>query len=71
MVANVGGADRVIRIIVGIVFLVLGIFALEAVLSVIFIILGVLALLTGLFRYCPGYLPFKFSTGEAKKTGLS
>lgn len=67
MVANVGGVDRAFRIIIGLIFLILGIFVFKSALSVIFIILGALALLTGIIRFCPGYLPFKFSSVPVKK----
>jgi hypothetical protein len=65
MQANVGGIDRAIRIVVGL-----------ALLSLFFVLdgnarwwglAGVAMLVTGLIRWCPAYLPFGFSTGEAKR----
>lgn len=60
MEANVGGADRVVRIVVGI-----------ALLSLFFLLegnarwwglVGVVLIATGLLRWCPAYLPFGFKT---------
>ena len=60
MEANVGGADRVVRIVVGI-----------ALLSLFFLLegnarwwglVGVVLLATGLLRWCPAYLPFGIKT---------
>jgi hypothetical protein len=60
MEANVGGADRVLRIVVGI-----------ALLSLFFLLegnarwwglVGVVLLATGLLRWCPAYLPFGIKT---------
>jgi hypothetical protein len=60
MEANVGGADRVVRIVVGI-----------ALLSLLFLLegnarwwglVGVVLIATGLLRWCPAYLPFGIKT---------
>jgi len=58
MKQNVGGIDRVLRIVLGIVLI-----------SLVFIgpktqwgWLGLLPLVTGLVNFCPAYFPFKFST---------
>jgi hypothetical protein len=60
MEANVGGADRVVRIVVGI-----------ALLSLFFLLegnarwwglVGVVLVATGLLRWCPAYLPFGIKT---------
>lgn len=64
MKENVGGADKVMRIIVGL-----------ALLSLVFVLegnarwwglVGLLPLLTGITGYCLAYLPFGIST---KKSG--
>jgi hypothetical protein len=65
MKANVGGIDRTLRIAVGIALL----------LAVVFVdgplrwwgLAGILPLLTGLFRFCPAYLPFGASTCDTVK----
>jgi len=57
MKCNVGGPDRFLRILAGIVIVSLGI-VYESWLGVI----GVVPLLTGITGWCPAYLPFKIST---------
>jgi len=63
MVRNVGGTERVIRLVVG-GYLVLGAFFLDlptwgtATLSVV----GIVALLTGTVGYCPAWTVFGLNT---------
>jgi hypothetical protein len=53
MKANVGGCDRVLRIIFGLVLLALGLFVFKSgVLMIVFVVFGALIFLTGLFRFC-------------------
>ncbi|MFN8610651.1 MAG: DUF2892 domain-containing protein [Vulcanimicrobiota bacterium] len=54
---NVGGADRVLRILVGLALIGLALFG-----GKIWGWVGVVPLLTGLFRFCPAYLPFGIKT---------
>lgn len=61
--ANVGGVDRVLRIVVGLA-LILG--ALSGSLGA-WAWIGVLPLLTGVFRYCPAYRFMGFNTCPLKK----
>ena len=58
MKANVGGIDRILRIAVGALLIVL------AALNVIgaWGYIGIVPILTGLFRFCPVYMPFGIST---------
>jgi hypothetical protein len=69
MNANVGGIDRVVRIVVGVVLLVVGITA-KATLGVIAawvaIIMGVVALMTGAVKCCGLYKLFGISTCPVK-----
>jgi hypothetical protein len=64
MKANVGGIDRILRIAVGALLIVL------AALNVIGVwgYIGVVLVATGLFRFCPAYLPFGMSTCATKGT---
>jgi hypothetical protein len=64
MKENVGGADKTIRILVGL-----------AVLSLVFILegsarwwglVGLVPLMTGITGYCPAYLPFGISTCKSR-----
>ena len=67
---NVGGVDRAVRGIIGIVALVLAftMFGVTsgAVVGVIAAIVGVVMLLTAALGFCPAYLPFKLSTAGKK-----
>ena len=62
MKCNVGGTDRMIRIIAGVVIILLG-FYFQSWWGAV----GVIPILTGTFRWCPAYIPFGFSTCEADK----
>ncbi|WP_373975597.1 DUF2892 domain-containing protein [Chitinibacter sp. SCUT-21] len=61
--SNVGGVDRILRITVGVVLLVL------AVLNVLgpWAYLGIVPLLTGLIRYCPLYKLIGLNTCPIQK----
>ncbi len=61
MTANVGGADRILRIVGGIVVIAAGIYFKSW-----WGVIGVPLLLTGLIRWCPAYLPFGISSGRSK-----
>ncbi|GGX69150.1 YgaP family membrane protein [Saccharospirillum salsuginis] len=58
MLTNVGGADRVARIIIGLALIALGVTGVIGWWGLI----GVVVLATGIVRVCPAYLPFRFST---------
>ncbi|MEJ5313762.1 MULTISPECIES: DUF2892 domain-containing protein [Anaerolinea] len=63
---NESGLDRVIRVIVGLVLLVLGWGGIvTGTLGTVFKILGFVPLLTGLIGFCPAYALFKFRTNKA------
>ena len=59
---NVGGVDRKVRLAVGAVALVAGLFLLSGGFKLVAIVVGLLGLVTGSVRFCPAYLPFGFST---------
>lgn len=59
MKCNVGPTDRLLRIIIGLVILVIGYIN-----SSWWGLIGLIPLLTGLFRLCPLYKPFKLSTNN-------
>jgi hypothetical protein len=63
MNANVGSVDRIIRIVAG-----LGLIG-AALMGVIgaWGWIGVVPLATGIFRFCPAYLPFGLNTCGTKK----
>lgn len=62
MKCNVGRIDRLIRIIVGLVIIVVG-YIYESWWGAI----GFIPLLTGLFRWCPLYKPFRINTSNKDK----
>jgi hypothetical protein len=64
MTANVGGIDRILRIVVGIAVLSL-FFVLEGN-ARYWALIGIVPILTGTFRFCPAYLPFGISTCSTK-----
>ncbi len=68
MKKNVGKSDRIIRVVVGLIFLYLGSVATGA-FSVILYIVAVILLLTGLVGTCPLYSALKMNT--RKKPGSS
>ena len=61
MKANVGGVDRVLRILIGVVILALGLIFRSW-----WGLLGLLPLATGIFRFCGLYPLLKISTCKEK-----
>ncbi|NQU84927.1 MAG: DUF2892 domain-containing protein [Mariniphaga sp.] len=57
MKCNVGPVDRLLRIIVGLAIAILGI-----VFESYWGLVGLIPMATGLFKWCPLYVPFKLST---------
>jgi hypothetical protein len=57
MKCNVGTVDRLLRIILGLVIAILGV-----VFNSWWGLVGLVPLLTGLFKFCPLYLPMKMTT---------
>ena len=63
MTSNVGGVDRILRIVLGLCLIgatILGFIGAWG-------WLGVVPLLTGVFRFFPAYLPFGMRTCATKK----
>lgn len=58
MKANVGGIDRILRIVVGLALIALAVTGTLGVWAWI----GVVPLVTGLFRFCPAYAIFGLSS---------
>lgn len=65
MKANEGTTDRIIRVILGIVLLIVGFFVLKGTLGIILGIIGIILLVTALIGFCPLYTVLKINT---KKT---
>lgn len=66
MKCNVGKADRIVRISVGLVIIILGFYY-----NSWWGFLGVLPLLSAAIGWCPAYLPFGISTCKTKKEEIS
>ena len=65
MLKNVGTADRVIRVVAGLALIAASLLGYIGLWGWI----GVVVLATGLFRFCPAYLPFGLSTCPTQTTG--
>ncbi|HKJ69203.1 MAG TPA: DUF2892 domain-containing protein [bacterium] len=64
--ANVGGWDRTIRLILGVVLFVLGFTGVfQGVLAIIGYIVGAIALITGLTTFCPANALLGFNSRKA------
>jgi hypothetical protein len=61
MKCNVGTTDRLLRIIAGLVVAILGVWF-----NSWWGLVGLVPIATGLFKFCPLYFPFKFSTVKKK-----
>jgi hypothetical protein len=63
MKQNMGSLDRIIRVVLAIIFAVLYFSGtVTGVLGIILLILGGVFLVTSLISFCPLYVPFKLST---------
>ena len=57
MKSNVGGIDKILRIVAGLALILWAILG-----GPVWTWIGVVPLATGVFRFCPAYLPFGAST---------
>jgi hypothetical protein len=60
--ANVGGIDRVLRIVVGLALIALAAAGTVGAWGYI----GIALVFTGVFRWCPAYLPFGISSCKTR-----
>ena len=68
MKKNMGTTDKVIRVLIAIVFAVLYFTkVIEGTLGIILLVLAVVFVLTSLVSFCPLYLPFKLSSRKKDK----
>lgn len=65
---NMGIFDRMIRVIIGIILIITGLSLITEVTGIVLFILSIPLLVTGITGFCPGYIPFGFSTN--RKTGV-
>lgn len=67
MKANMGSADRIIRLIVAVVITVLYFTGrIEGTLGIVLLILAAVFVLTSFVRFCPLYAPFGINTCSTK-----
>ena len=64
MIKNVGGIDRILRIVLGIVLLALVFVGPKTPWGWI----GLIPLITGLINFCPVYSIFKINTAKSEKS---
>lgn len=64
MKANVGGLDRILRIVLGMALIALAALGYIGVWGYI----GVVPVLTGMIGWCPAYLPFGLSSCKTKQS---
>jgi len=64
MKCNVGKTDKIIRIIIGLIIIVIG-FYFKSWWGVV----GVIPIFTAAIGWCPAYLPFGISSCEEKEEG--
>lgn len=62
MKKNVGNADRIVRIVLGLAIFVVGIYY-----ESLWGLLGIIPLFTATIKWCPAYLPFGISTCKVKE----
>jgi len=70
---NVGGVDRVLRLALGGIFVLAGLFLLTSKITpgIVLAVVGVVALLTGILRFCVLYVPFGISTAPPGRSVLN
>lgn len=59
MIENVGIIDRALRILIGLLVMAWGLYTKNE-----WGALGVVAMVTGMFSWCPIYLPFRLNTSK-------
>jgi uncharacterized membrane protein HdeD (DUF308 family) len=71
MTKNVGGAERGIRLVIGIVLLALGfLHVVTGTMAIVAYIVGAVALITGLVQYCPAWTLFGINTCPTARKGV-
>jgi hypothetical protein len=70
---NVGRVDGVLRLTLGGMFFLAGLFLLTSRIKpgVVLAVVGILVLLTGIIRFCAVYVPFGISTAPPRETPLN
>lgn len=67
MELNVGGIERTIRVLIGLLLIALGLFhVFTGAAAIIGYVAGAIALITGLIRFCPAWRILGINTSRAK-----
>jgi len=66
MICNVGGLDRLERIAHGIIFILIALLLVSGVWRYVLGTYGMIRLMTGVFAFCPVYIPLKYNTRQRK-----
>jgi disulfide bond formation protein DsbB len=68
MKPNVGGIDRIARIVIGIILLIVGLAApLEMTWRIVALVIAAIALVTATTRFCPANAILGINTSESEK----
>ncbi len=68
MKANMGTADKIFRIIIGIVLIVIALaVAMSTALKIILLVIGIIMLVTAITGFCALYVPFGVNTSKKKQ----
>ncbi len=59
---NIGMVDRVVRVCIGIVLLILGAFFVSGAIGIFLIVLSIPLIVFAIVGFCPAYVPFGIST---------
>ncbi len=62
MKQNMGTADRIIRVVLGVIALVVSFLVPTLAWQIVLWVVAALMFVTASFGVCPAYMPFKFST---------
>ncbi len=66
MQKNIGNTDKIVRITIGIIFIIIALLLPLPLWKWIFGVIGGILVLTSIIRFCPLYTLFKFDTLENK-----
>ena len=67
MSINVGGMDRLIRVVIGLVLIALGLFhVVTGTAAIVAYVVAAVAIITGIVRFCPAWAMFGINTSSSK-----
>ena len=67
MSINVGGMDRLIRVVIGLILIALGLFhVFTGTAAIVAYVVAAIAIITGTARFCPAWAMFGINTSSSK-----